>query len=141
MNVVHADNEFCPIEHEVIEECEDAEFNFALPDEHVPDVERGNRVLEERFRTSYHLLPFKCMPRQMIREGMAKISFNCNLVVKDESCSAYFTPMQMLWRKNIDYAKEFEYSFGSYVIAYQENKILKNDTRARGRDAIYLRAE
>ena len=47
----------------------------------------------------------------------------------------------MLWRKNIDYMKEFEYSFGSYVIAYQENKILKNDTRARGRDAIYLRAK
>ena len=141
VKTIHADGEFRPIEQEVMSEFEGVKFNFALPDEHVPDVERENRVLEERFRTSYHLLPYKCLPRQMIREGMAKIAFDRNLVVKEESCSAYFTAQQMLWRQNIDFDKEFEYSFGTYVIAYQENKILKNDTRARGRDAIYLRAE
>ena len=47
----------------------------------------------------------------------------------------------MLKQQNIDFSKEFEYSFGTYVIASQENKPLKNDTRPRGRDAIYLRAE
>ena len=116
-------------------------FNFALPDEHAPDIYIENRVLEERFRVEYHLLPFDCLPRQMIRKGLAKIVFNQTLVVKDESCSAYYSAHQMLKRQNIDFNKEFEYSFGTYVIAYQENKLMKNNTRPRRRDAIYLCAE
>ena len=45
VKMIHADNEFRPIEQEVMSEFEGVEFNFALPDEHVPDVERENRVL------------------------------------------------------------------------------------------------
>ena len=47
----------------------------------------------------------------------------------------------MLWKKNVDFRKEFEFSFGTYVVAYQENKPWKNDTRPRVRDAIYLHAD
>ena len=118
VKIVHADNEFRSVKKSVEEDHDEVAFNFALPDEHVPDIERENRVLEERFCTEYHLLPFGVLPRQMIREGLAKIVFNRNLIIKDESCSAYFSAMQMLWKKQVDYNKEFEFSFGAYVIAY-----------------------
>merc|ERR1712155_292641 len=103
VKLVHADNEFRAVEKEVEGEHESVKFNFALPDEHVPDMERENRVLEERFRTEYHLLPFDVLPRQMVREGLAKIVFNRNLIIKDESCLAYFNAMQMLWKRNVDF--------------------------------------
>ena len=49
VKMIHADNEFRSIEEEMEEDWE-LEFNFAAPDEHVPDIEREDRVLKERFR-------------------------------------------------------------------------------------------
>ena len=65
--MIHADNEFCSVEEE-IEGKFDIPFNFANPDEHVADIKRENLVLEERFRTKYHWLPYLLLPIQMIRE-------------------------------------------------------------------------
>ena len=76
----------------------------------------------------------------MIQEGMKKISFSRNLVVKKEGCSKYFSPYQIIYQRNIDYNKEFQFSFGSYCLIDHKNKPTKNDPRPRDRDAIYLRA-
>ena len=62
VSMIRADNEFRPIEEEMEKDCE-LDFNFAAPDEHVPDIERENRVLQERFRAEYHHLPFKLIPK------------------------------------------------------------------------------
>ena len=40
----------------------DIQMNYANPDAHVPDVERNNRVIKERARIAYYLLPFKKIP-------------------------------------------------------------------------------
>ena len=45
ITMIHADNEFQAIE-EAMEDEYDLEFNFSAPDEHVPDIERENRVLQ-----------------------------------------------------------------------------------------------
>ena len=42
-------------------------MNYCNPDEHVPQVERSIRVIKERCRTHYHRMPFKTIPRMMIR--------------------------------------------------------------------------
>ena len=55
-------------------------------------------------------------------------------------CSAHYSPHQIPGRRNVDFNKEFEFSFGSYVIVSQENKPLKNNIWPHGRDCIYLRA-
>ena len=139
ITMIHADNEFRSIEDEIKEDLK-IPFNFANPDEHVGDIERENRVLEERFRVEYHRLPFLIFPRQMIRESLARITFNRNLVIPEEGCSEYYSPHQILQRRNVDYNKEFEFSFGAYVIARQETSPRKNNPKPRGRDTIYLRA-
>ena len=50
-----------------LEEKWDAKTDFALPAEHVPDIERANQVLQERFRVNLYHLPFKLILRTMIR--------------------------------------------------------------------------
>ena len=39
----------------------------ANPQEHVPEAERNNRVIKERFRAAFHRLPFKKMPKIMVK--------------------------------------------------------------------------
>ena len=136
ITMIHADNEFRSIEQEVDDNFE-IPFNFSNPDEHVGDIERSNRVLEERFRTEYHHLPYLLLPVQMIRELLARITKNRCMVIAKGGCSAYYSPHQILKKRNVDYEKEFRYSFGSYVIASEKTT---NTPKARGRDCIYLRA-
>jgi len=50
---IHCDSEFKSIMDPVADDM-DIEMNYANPDEHVPDIERSNRVLKERFRIGYY---------------------------------------------------------------------------------------
>ena len=124
-----------------MEEDWELEFNFAAPDEHVPDIERENRVLKERFRAEYHHLPFKVIPRQMIRALISRCTHNRNLFLQEVGCSKYYSShmMLMLSRRNLDFSKYLKYLSGYYVIASHENKPKKKDQRPRGLDTIYLR--
>ena len=42
--------------------------NFATRNEHVPEIERQHRVINERARACQHYLPFKVLPRLMLME-------------------------------------------------------------------------
>ena len=46
--MIFADNEFQPLAKTILEDF-GIRFDFCNPDEHVGDIERENRVLEERF--------------------------------------------------------------------------------------------
>jgi hypothetical protein len=45
----------------------DITFNFTNPDEHVPEIERINQLLKERIQSVYHRLPYKQLPRLMLK--------------------------------------------------------------------------
>ena len=66
IKTIHADNEFRTTMSGLGEKWQ-VDFNFCNPKEHVPDNERENRTLEERFRVLLHRLPLKMIPRMMIR--------------------------------------------------------------------------
>ena len=38
-------------------------INYANPQEHVPEVERNIQVIKERFRATFHCLPFLKFPK------------------------------------------------------------------------------
>jgi hypothetical protein len=42
-------------------------MNFTNALDHVPEAERNNRTIKERVQAAYHRLPYKALPRQMIR--------------------------------------------------------------------------
>ena len=100
--MIHADNEFRSIA-EAMEEDWKLDFNFAAPDEHIPDIERENRVLQERFRSEYHRLPFKVLPKQTIWALITRCTKNRNLFVQEGGCSKYYLPHMMLSWQNIDF--------------------------------------
>eukprot|EP00980_Cylindrotheca_fusiformis_P017734 scaffold5572_cov69-Cylindrotheca_fusiformis.AAC.1 len=45
----------------------DVEMNYANPGDHVPEAERNNRTIKERVRVGYYRLPYRKIPRVMIR--------------------------------------------------------------------------
>ena len=45
---IHTDNEFKSVFRE-LDETWDVDFNYSLPQEHVPDIEHKNHLLQERF--------------------------------------------------------------------------------------------
>ena len=55
---IYCDNEFRPLTKELAEKFE-IYIKFSNPQEHVPDAERNNRVIKERFRAAFHRLPLK----------------------------------------------------------------------------------
>ena len=42
-------------------------MNYTGTNEYVPEAERNNRTIAERIRVAYHHLPFKTMPKVMLR--------------------------------------------------------------------------
>ena len=112
-------------------------FNFLAPDEYVPNIERNNRMLAERYRCKYHCLPYDLIPRQMIRGLISRSAFNRDLFIKKGGCSRYFSSHNILTKRYIDYNKHLAHSFGSYVIpSHEENS--KNNPKPRDIDTIFL---
>jgi hypothetical protein len=46
INVIHCDNEFCPLMDQ-LQNAYNVQMNYANPQEHVPEAERNNRVIKE----------------------------------------------------------------------------------------------
>ena len=42
-------------------------MNYTNPGYHVPDIDRNNRTVNERYHAKYHRLPFWDIPEVMIR--------------------------------------------------------------------------
>ena len=67
LSVLHAYNEFRSLLGDLIQSDEwDVDVNFSNPGDHVPDIERGNQTLEERFWVQYYRLPFEALPWVMV---------------------------------------------------------------------------
>ena len=67
--MVYCDRGFKPLLNDAWEQLE-LTINYANTEDNVGEAERNNRVLKERFRTKFHYLPYKAIPRIMIR-GLA----------------------------------------------------------------------
>ena len=136
---IHADNEFKSTLETLTKDWTVA-FNFAHPGEHVPDIERENRTLQDRFRVNLYRLPFMMLPRTMIRYLALRITRNRGLFPQKSGISKHYSPYSIMKGKTIDFKKEFVFSFGDYVQANHRHEI-KNNNIPRSVDAIYLGAD
>ena len=57
---IHCDNEFRSIMDPVADEL-DIQMNYANPDAHVPDIERNNSIIKERFHNAYYRMKEICL--------------------------------------------------------------------------------
>jgi hypothetical protein len=86
---IHCDSEFRSIMDPVAEDM-NVEMNYSNPEGHVPDIERNNRVIKERFRIAYYRLPFKKIPRIMIRYLAMINAKQLNLFPAKNGISAHY---------------------------------------------------
>ena len=104
-----------------LEDVWDIEINFTMPGEHVPDIERMNRVLQERFRVAIYMLPFKIILKVMIVCLTIRITRTANMFPAVEGISRYFAPSTIVLGKQINFFKELVFRFGDYGQGYQIN--------------------
>jgi hypothetical protein len=135
--MIHCNGELCGMMEKVKDDL-DVDMNFTNAQDHVPEAERNNRTKKERIRAAYHRLPYKAIPRIMIRY-LAMIQANqLNLFPVKGGVSKYYNPHMILNQTNLDYTKHCVMPFGDYVQADHESpKTSSNVTRTL--DAIYLR--
>ena len=64
---INCDGEFKSIMDKVKDEL-NVKMNYTNAGDHVPEAERNNRTIKERFRTALHRTPYKRIPKLMIKE-------------------------------------------------------------------------
>ena len=133
---IHCDQEFRPIMDRVSDDL-DIEMNYATTDEHVPEAERNNRTIKERIRATFHNMPFKRIPKVMIKELSMRVTHLLNIFPAKGGISSYYSPYTILSGKSIDYEKELSIPFGAYVQGSNEPKP-SNTNAPRTLDCIYL---
>ena len=95
---LHLDNEFRPLKKQ-LESRWDLKVNFCAPDEHVGNIERLNRTIEDRFRVKYHRMPYDVIPRPMIRHLTMSIPKKRNIFPKKHGISKHYGPQMIVNKK------------------------------------------
>ena len=78
-------------------------LNTASASEHVPEIERKNRVVKERARACHHSLPFKTIPRIMIKEMIYNCVLWINAFPPKVGVSASISPCTLLTGVKFNY--------------------------------------
>jgi hypothetical protein len=113
-------------------------MNFTNALDHVPEAERNNRTIKEQVRAAYHRLPYKALPRQLVRYLVTTQASQLNLFPAKGGISPYYSPRTILGLPVLDYEKHCAVPFGAYVQANHETN-QTNSNAARTLDAMYLR--
>jgi hypothetical protein len=66
IKTIHCDGEFSATMEKVKDNL-GVRMNFTNALDHVPEAERNNRTIKERVWAAYHRLPYKALPRTLIR--------------------------------------------------------------------------
>ena len=134
---IHCDGEFKPLMDSVKDEL-GIDMNYTARGEHVPEAERNNRTIAERIRAAYHNLPYKAIPKLMLKYLAMECTHQLNLFPAKGGVSPYYSPHMIITGTNWDYNKHCQVPLGAYVQANQDNDPT-NTNAPRTIDAIYLR--
>jgi hypothetical protein len=136
IKVIQTDPEFKPIMDEVKDDLE-VTMDYVPTQHHVPEAERNIRTIKERIRSTVHGLPYKTMPKVMLKHCAMLCTNQLNFLPAKNRVSSYYSTHVILGGMDLDYNKHLVVPFGSYVQANQDN-LPTNTTAPRTIDAIYL---
>lgn len=136
---IHCDHEFESMKDDLQDEL-DIDIRCENPGDHQPEAERNNRVLQERVRIGYHRMPYKALPRVLIRYLTMGAAKNLNMFPQKGGVSPFYSPQMILTQKDIDYNKHCVCEIGQYVLAFVAHE-KTNTNMARSKDALYLRPD
>ena len=138
IKTIQCDGEFRAMFESVKDEL-DVNMNYTNAGDHVPEAERNNRTIKERFRVEFNRLPYKALPLLLIKHLAMHVTRCLNYFPAKGGVSKYYSPRMILQQQSLDYNKHFQVPIGAYVQANYETDPT-NTPRSRTRDAIYLRA-
>ena len=137
---VHVDPEFKPLEDIMRDDDNDIAMIYVPAQQHVPEIERAIRTIKERYRAMYHSLPYKAIPKIMIKAAAKRAVKWLNMFPPKGGVSKYFSPRAIVTGCPLDYNNNCKHSFGAYVQALQEN-VPTNSPAPRTLDCIFLDSE
>jgi hypothetical protein len=110
IKVINCDGQFKPIVDDIKDDLNN-DKNYTSKDEYVPEAERNNRTIGERVQGTYHNMPYKAIPKVMLRYlGMTSTN-QLNLFPTKGGVSAYLSPHVIMTCKDLDYEKHFKAPF------------------------------
>ena len=91
IKTIHCDGEYRSMMDNVSDDL-DVVMNFTNAQDHVPEAERNNRTIKERIRAAFHRLPYKAIPKIMIRYLAMEQANKLNLFPVKGGVPSYYSP-------------------------------------------------
>ena len=110
-------------------------INVVSKQEHVPEMERFIRVIKERARSTFAMLPFERIPKKMLVAMVSNIIFYINAFPWPQGVSQILSPYTILEGMVLDFNLHFQVIFGEYAQTYEGTD---NTPRERTIGAIAL---
>jgi hypothetical protein len=130
---VEADHEFAPLIHDLLP----TQCNIAAADDHVAEVERSIRTVKERVRSLLQGLPFKRVPKLVIRAAVAQAHTSLNQFPNANSASSTISPLTIMTGSPLPNYHDLRIEFGSYAQIFEANDPTNTmDTRTTGAIAL-----
>ena len=130
-------HEFKPVLHVLQDSGWSFMTNLANAQEHVPEAEHNNCILEEHIRATYHGITYKMLPRTIIWYMVTETTAKLNYFPTKASCSNYFSPREILHHVKLNYKKHCSMPLLSYVLA-QNEATLPNTAHVHALDCLFL---
>ena len=98
----------------------------------MPDIERCIRTIKERTRSTYTMLPFKCVPRLMLIHLVKNAVLWINALPARDGVSNRHSPRYILTGRELNADTHAVIEFGSYVQTHEEHTNNMDDRTLAG---------
>ncbi len=119
IDAIECDGAFKDIMAPVADELH-VKMHYTNRKDHMPEVEHHVKTVKEQVRTMLHGLPYKAIPRNVMRGLVMQATFNLTTVPAKGGISDRYRPHVLLGRRNLDYKKHYQFEFGELVTVTEE---------------------
>ena len=114
-------------------------MQFCNPDDHVPEAERNNRTIKERYRIMYYCLPFNQLPKSLLIKLIYTVVAQLNYLPAQHCVSIQLSPRTIIHQEHTSYKTHGQFSFGQSIQAYSAKKTM-NILAPQPLDCIYIKS-
>ena len=130
---IEGDREFSCIVNDVLPTA----LNVADADDHVHEVERSIRTIKERVRCTVQGLPYRRLPRVLIRSIVEGAHKSLNQFPVKNGASAVLSPLTIMTGSPSPDYNDFKIELGAYAHVFEDNEPTNiNQTRSTGAIAL-----
>jgi hypothetical protein len=128
---IQANSEYNCVRHSF----KDVKVSICPADSHVPEAERSIRTIKETVRATIHGMPYKRLPRVMVRELVSFAARTYNMLPSGDGISTTLSPDNIVTGKPKPDYRSLQLEFGTYVQVYDGTS---SDTKSQTLGAIAL---